>query len=149
MRFLHCPLTNKDKDTRLSSNMSKTGSTPKYAGSYVMNVLRKRKKGLDQSAMMPGTFVSCRPNWAITQQRRGVSWSGGEAVRGWTELNLLNDEWRWERSQEGDALVSAAVAAAAALNDVAAVTQTASRSPQPPPPVAFAFISIAAVHLPL
>lgn len=74
---------------------------------------------------------------------------GVETVRDWTELDPLNDERRWERSQEGDALVSVAVAAAAALNDVAAVTQTASRTPQPTPAVAFAFISIAAVHLPL
>lgn len=48
---------------------------------------------------------------------------GVETVCDWTELNLLNGERHWERLQEGDALASVAVAAAAALNDVAAVTQ--------------------------
>lgn len=82
-----------------------------------------------------------------------LSWSGGKPyARGPSSTCLRRgaachvverDEWRWERSQEGDALVSVA------LNDVAAVTRTALRTPQPTAVVALAFISIAPVHLPL
>lgn len=85
-------------------------------------------------------------DYATAAQRFPV---GVETVRDWTGLNLLNDEWHRERSQEGDALVPVAVAAAAAPNDAAAVAQTASHTPPPTAVVAFAFISIAAMPLPL